>query len=143
MRAHLDTNVILRYLTGAPPEPAARARELFSAAEQGRLTLFVPDVILLETGFVLLRILRLEAPKVSALLGSLVEAPGLEIERRETVRLTLELFQQGQLGLVDAYLAAHALSQEEAGRPAVVASFDRDLSRVPGIQRISGVEELA
>jgi predicted nucleic acid-binding protein len=143
VRLHLDTSVVIRYLTGSPPDAAESARALFAAAADGGLRLFIPDVILIEAGFVLVRVLHLERREVARLLGSLAEAPGVEVERREVVRGALELFQHGRLGLVDAYLTAHALAcQDSSPGTAVVASFDQELDKVQGVRRISSPDEL-
>ena len=47
MRA-VDTNVVVRYLTGDQPEQAARAREVFRAGQ-----VFVSTTVLLESDWVL------------------------------------------------------------------------------------------
>ena len=123
-----------------PPEPAGQAKALFASAGEGRVRLVVPDVIVVECGFVLSRVLGLEAGQVARLLWSLSEAPGVEVERPELIHRALMLFEEG-MGLVDAYLAAHAL-ESAAGREnpekrsALVASFDRDLDGIDGLTRI-------
>ncbi|MEA2025519.1 MAG: PIN domain-containing protein, partial [Chloroflexota bacterium] len=45
----VDTSVVVRYLTGAPPDQARRARVLLEGTDR----LGVPIVVLLETGHVL------------------------------------------------------------------------------------------
>ena len=145
MRACVDTNVVVRFLTGEPAEQAERARGLFGAAAAGAFELFLPTVILVETGFVLHRVLRLERSKVAILLGSLGNAPGLVVEHREVVQRTLELFEGSSIPLTDAYLAAYALVRGESwgdsGLPAVV-SFDRHLDMVTGVRRIVDPSEV-
>lgn len=140
MRAFVDTNVVVRFLTGEPPEQAARARALFEAAAAGAIELFLPTVILIETGFVLRRVLRLERDRVVILLESLGHAPGLVVEQREVVQRALELFEGSAIPLADAYLAAYALVRGaplgDPGLPAV-ASFDRHFDNVDGLRRIT------
>ena len=140
MRLSVDTNVVVRFLTGEPPEQAARARALFDAAAAGAFELFLSTVVLVEAGFVLRRVLRLERSTVATLLGSLGNAPGLVVEQREVVQRTLELFERSSIPLADAYLAAYALVRGEPwGDPALpaVVSFDRHFDTAAGLRRIA------
>ena len=140
MRLSVDTNVVVRFLTGEPPEQAARARALFDAAAAGAFELFLSTVVLVEAGFVLRRVLRLERSTVATLLGSLGNAPGLVVEQREVVQRTLELFERSSIPLADAYLAAHALVRGEPwGDPALPAlvSFDRHFDTIAGLRRVA------
>lgn len=145
MRVSVDTNVVVRFLTGEPPEEAERARALFDAAAAGIFELFLPTVILIEAGFVLRRVLRLERPRVATLLGSLGNTAGLVVEQREVVQRTLELFEGSAIPLADAYLAGYALVRGESfgdpGLPAVV-SFDRHFDTVTGLRRITNSSEI-
>lgn len=146
MRAFVDTNVVVRFLTGEPPEQAARARALFDAAAEGAIELFLPTVILIEAGFVLRRVLRLGRARVATLLESLGNAPGLVVEQREVVQRALELFEGSAIPLADAYLAAYALVRGapwgDADLPAVV-SFDRHFDNLDGLRRIDEPPEVA
>jgi predicted nucleic acid-binding protein len=141
----VDTNVVVRFLTGEPPEQAERARALFDAAAAGAFELFLPPVILVEAGFVLHRVLRLERSKVATLLGSLGNTHGLVMEQPQVVQRMLELFETSAIPLADAYLAAFALVR--GGPPAgdlglpVVVSFDRHFDAVAGLRRIAGPSE--
>lgn len=144
VRALVDTNVVLRFLTGEPPELAERARALFEAAAASAIELFLPAVILVEVGFVLHRVLRLERSRVATLLGSLGNTPGLVVEQREVIQRTLELFEGSAIPLADAYLAAYALIRGEPwGAPELpaVVSFDRHFDTVAGLRRITELPE--
>ncbi len=143
MRAYLDTNVIVRFLTGEPPEAAHSARELFAAAGRGEVELFVPAVIVVETGFVFLRVFGLERRETAALLASLLECPGLAFERHDVLRRMVELLREHRVPLVDAYLAAFAGARGGGGSgdEPVVASFDRHFDGLPGVRRVAAVGE--
>jgi predicted nucleic acid-binding protein len=143
VRVHLDTSVIVRYLTGSPPDAAVHATGLFAKAEAGLIRLFLADVIAIETGFVLLRVLGLERKQAAGLLWSLMEAPGVDVERREVLQQALEIFEEGAIGLTDAYLASHALaSRGQLDQLALVASFDRGLRRLPQLCVVARPEDL-
>jgi predicted nucleic acid-binding protein len=48
MRAYVDASVGPRFLTGDPPDLAARAHGVFNAVERGELTLFVDRIVVAE-----------------------------------------------------------------------------------------------
>ena len=52
-RQLLDTNVLVRFFSGEPPDMAEKARRLIERADAGQLTLVVVPVILAETFFTL------------------------------------------------------------------------------------------
>lgn len=52
-RGYVDANVILRFLTGDPPQMAERAASLFRAVEQGELRLIVEPIVLAEVVWVI------------------------------------------------------------------------------------------
>ena len=49
----IDANVVLRFITGDPPEMAARALELMARAENGEVCLRLPHLVVAETVWVL------------------------------------------------------------------------------------------
>ena len=51
-RAYVHTNVILRFLTGDPPDLAAQARALFDAVERGEVTLVAGEIVIAEVVWV-------------------------------------------------------------------------------------------
>ena len=74
MRA-VDTNVVVRYLTGDQPEQAARAREVFRAGQ-----VFVSTTVLLESDWVLRSVYGFTAPEVAVALRALAGLPGVAVE---------------------------------------------------------------
>jgi predicted nucleic acid-binding protein len=86
----IDTNVIVRYLTGDHPKQSAKARELIRAEE-----VFVGITVLLETEWVLRSVYGFAADKLAKALRAFAGLPHVVIE--------------------DAALAAQALDWMEAG----------------------------
>ena len=74
MRA-VDTNVVVRYLTGDQPEQAARARDVFRAGQ-----VFVSTTVLLESDWVLRSVYGFTAPEVAAALRALAGLRGVAVE---------------------------------------------------------------
>lgn len=146
MRAYLDTNVIVRFLTGEPSELAEAARGLFASAAGGEVEFFVPTVIVMEAGFVLSRVLGVERGDTATLLASLLECPGLMFEQRDVLWRMVELLREHEVPLVDAYLAALAAIRgggPGSGETSLIVSFDRHFDALPGVRRVSAARDVA
>ena len=74
MRA-VDTNIVVRYLTGDQPEQAARARDVFRAGQ-----VFVSTTVLLESDWVLRGVYGFTATDVAAALRALAGLPAVAVE---------------------------------------------------------------
>ena len=126
----VDTNVLLRFLSGQPLKQAEAARRLFETAAAGEAILEVSPVIVAEPLYTLISFYevdrRLAAEKVLALL----RRRGIKVRDADQVFGALRRLQLANVGFADAYLAAGAA---EEGIP--VASFDRDFDKFEGIKR--------
>jgi len=130
-----DTNVLVRLLTGDPPEQAQAAAEALETAAEGRFTLVVTDLVLAELAYVLTSAgmaVRTAAEHVTRIL----DLPGVHVVDEVALRDAVDLWALGRLDFADAYLAALARRVSGGG----VLSFDRDLDRVPGVARVDPAE---
>jgi predicted nucleic acid-binding protein len=130
-RLLLDTNVIVRFLTGDHPAHSPRSRKLFSRAAAGDVTLVVTDLALAETAWVLQSFYSLDRDAITAALKDLIESTGIEVQNKAILLSALRNFAQTDVNFVDAYHAAVAAA-ESVG----VASFDRGFDQFAGIKRI-------
>lgn len=128
MTAFVDTNVLIRHLTGDPPGQAARATRLLS--EAGRLLL--PDLIVAETVDVLASFYEVPRARVAELVRAIVAFPAVGVADEPTLLRALEVYEVHGLDFADAYLVAQA---EASGVNAVV-SFDKRIERVPTVRRV-------
>ncbi len=128
VRALLDTNVLVRHLTGDPPEQARRA----SAFLAGGHELILLDTIVAELVYVLDGYYGLPRREIATAVRSLLALPSVLTPDLGLLLRVVELFETLRLDFADAYLAA-AGELWGIGR---VASFDRRLDRVRGITRI-------
>ena len=114
----IDTNVVVRYLTGDHPEQAEAARALVDGND-----IWVATTVLLETGWVLRSALGFDRSRVSALLRGFCGLPGVSLESPGAAAKALD-WHDGGMDLADAFHLAAG-----SGCDAFV-SFDRDLIRV-------------
>ena len=128
MTAFVDTNVLVRHLTGDPPEQAARATRLLSRAGQ----LLLPDLVLAEVVYVLESVYRVPRPRVAELARAIVAFPAIEVVDEPALLRALEVYELHRLDFADAYLVAEA----EISGVNAVASFDKAIERVPTVRRV-------
>ena len=89
MRA-VDTNVVVRYLTGDDPGQAARARAVIDAGD-----VFVSTAVLLESEWVLRSVYGLARTEVAAALRAFAGLPGLSVESPVVLSEALDHAERG------------------------------------------------
>ena len=89
MRA-IDTNILVRYLTGDEPEQASRAR---SAVEEGDV--FVSTTVLLESERVLRSVYGFAGREVATALRAFSGLPGVSVENPILISEALDLAETG------------------------------------------------
>jgi len=131
--AYVDTNILLRFITGTPKEQALQAKRLFAAAEQGEMRLIIDEIVVAEAVWVLTSFYKFSKERVSEVLIPILAAPGIEMFDKDGVLLALTLYAQQNVDFVDALLSVH---MQRAGVPDLI-SYDRDFDRLPGVRRWS------
>ncbi len=127
MTAFVDTNVLVRHLTGDPPDLAAKAtRYLASAGE-----LLLPDLILAEVAYVLESYCESPREQVATTLRAVLAFPAIRVLDAQLLQRAVEVYDVHRLDFADAYLVASA---ERTGI-GVIASFDRSIDRVGTVRR--------
>lgn len=126
--AFLDTNVLIRHLTGDPPAQGRRATAFLERAEQ----LLLPDLIVAEVVYVLESFYEVERQRVAELVRAVIGFPAMLVVDEPLLLRALEVYEVDRLDFAEAYLVASA----EASGVGRIASFDRDLDRVPTVRRI-------
>ena len=128
LSAFLDTNVLVRYFTGDPPEQARRAAAYLAWADE----LLVPDLVVAELVYVLQSFYEVERARVAELLRAVLAFPAVVVVDAALLLRALEVYEVERLDFADAYLVASA----EASGVGAIASFDRSIDRVGTVRRI-------
>ena len=124
----MDTNVLVRHLTGDPPAMAERATRFLATAND----LLLPDLILAETAYVLESYYEVPRERVATILRSVLAFPAIRVVDADLLLRAIEIYEVDRLDLADAYLVASA---ERTGVRDIV-SFDRSIDRIPTVRRI-------
>lgn len=128
MSAFVDTNVLVRHLTGEPPDMARAATEFLRATD----TLYLTDLIAAELVYVLQSVYDVTRPQIAATLRALLALrPVVTVDAPVLLRAT-EVFENDGLDFAEAYLVATA----ESTGVGAIASFDRSIDPIPSIRRI-------
>jgi predicted nucleic acid-binding protein len=130
---YVDTDVIIRLLTGDDPQKQARAA-LFEQVEARQLVLVAPATAIADAVYALSspRLYGLPREDVAALLLPLVRLQDFRVDNRRTVVSALILYAtQPNLDFGDAMIAA---SMREAGST-VLYSYDAHFDRIAEVAR--------
>ena len=127
MRALLDTNVLVRHLTGDPPAQAQRATALFAGDDE----LILTDLVLAELVYVLESYYERPRHEIADAARALFALPSVASDHEVLLR-AIELYESARLDFADAYVCAVA----EISGIEMVASFDRRLDKVPSVQSL-------
>jgi predicted nucleic acid-binding protein len=130
-RQFVDTNVLVRFFSGDPPEMAERARKLIERADSGEVVLVVGPVIVAEVFFRLVSDYDADRREVAQKLAKFLGCRGIEATESAAMTAALKRCENDGAHFADAFLAAVALAAGEA-----VASFDRDFDKFKGVRRI-------
>lgn len=118
----IDTNIIVRYLTGDDPSQSPRATALFRAAASGQVHLVIPTPILQETVYVLETFYAGTAETIAPKLISLLNLPGIRCPDTSWVLDALHWYRAKNADFGDALLCAYARAEG-----CEVATFDKGL----------------
>ena len=128
MSAFVDTNILVRHLTGDPPEMAEQATR-YLATERG---LLLTDLVVAETVYVLESFYETPRNQVAEAIRSLIAFDSVLCVDPALLLCAVEVYETDRLDFGEAYLVACAESTE-VGR---VASFDRGIDRVDTVERV-------
>jgi predicted nucleic-acid-binding protein len=123
----VDTNVLIRHLTGDPPEQARRATDFLA-----RDGLWLADLIVAEVVCVLESVYSVDREGIAGLVRSIVSSDRMRVSDLPLLLRTIEVYERHRLAFADAYLVASA----ERSGVGVVVSFDKGISKVGTVERV-------
>jgi predicted nucleic-acid-binding protein len=126
--AFVDTNVLIRHLTGDPPSQAARATRFLAEADE----LLLAGLIVAEVVYVLESFYEVGRARVAELVRAIIAFDAVRVVDEQLLLRAVEAYEIERLDFAEAYLVASA---ERSGVDTVV-SFDRSIDRVRTITRI-------
>jgi predicted nucleic acid-binding protein len=128
MSAFVDTNILVRHLTGDPPDMAALATAYLGSASELLLT----DLVVAETIYVLESFYKTPRPQVAEAMRSLIAFGSIITVDPALLLRAVEIYETDRLDFAEAYLVASA----ETSGVNRVASFDISIDRIKTIERV-------
>ncbi len=128
MSAFLDTNILIRHLTGDSPAMAERATRYLA----GERDLLLTDLIVAETVYVLESFYEAPRSQIAEAVRSSIAFDSIVCVDPALLLRAVEVYETDRLDFAEAYLVACAESTQ-VGR---VASFDQAIDRIDTVERV-------
>lgn len=128
----LDTNVLLRYLTGDDPEKAQRALSLLQRVERGEERIETSALVIFETIFTLQHQYSVPRAQIRDSVKDILSLRGVALLGKGNFHRALDLYADSNLSFADAYNVAYM----EQRSLAEIYSWDTDFDRVSRISRV-------
>lgn len=131
--SYIDTDVIIRLLTGDDKRKCEDAAVLFEKVEEGELILSAPDTVIADAVFVLSspNLYNLTTVKIRDLLTALLRYSNFKIENKQVLIKALDLYALKNIDFTDAMLAVLTLESKNK----LIYSYDHDFDKIEGIKR--------
>lgn len=120
----VDANVFVSFLTRRHEKQYEAAVELLQEAEDGNLTVILPQFVVFEVAYVLQSIYDVTGDRLAAMIHDVVNFPGVQTIDDCPWRRLFEIWPNPLAGLADASIVAVA----GTNRYETVATFDRKLA---------------
>ena len=128
MTAFVDTNILVRHLTGDPQAMAKRATAFLATQPE----LYLADLIVAETVYVLESFYKAPRDQVANAMRSLIAMRSITTVDPALLLRAIEVYEVDRLDFAEAYLVACA---ETAGI-GTIASFDKAIDRITTVNRM-------
>jgi predicted nucleic-acid-binding protein len=128
MTAFVDTNILVRHLTGNPPAMAKRATAFLASQPE----LYLADLIVAETVYVLESFYKAPRDQVAEAMRSLIAMRSMITVDPALLLRAIEVYEVDRLDFAEAYLVASA----ESTGIGSIASFDKAIDRVTTVTRL-------
>lgn len=125
----LDTNILIRFFTNDPKEQASFVENLLKTVDDK--SLLIPDVVLVETVYVLLSVYELSKEDVIDTVSSLITYPKFKLHGA-LFQKTLDLYSKYPISFVDAYIGAVS----NANPVRTIYTFDKKMLSIKEIKAV-------
>jgi predicted nucleic acid-binding protein len=130
----VDTDVIIRLITGDDPVKQTAAEALFRQVANGTLMLRAPDTVIADAVYVLAspNLYRRDRSRIRDQLGFLLRLPNFKVHNKRLLLRALDIFAGTSLDFGDAMLVATMRRRGSSD----LYSYDRDFDHVVGVRRL-------
>jgi uncharacterized protein len=131
IESFLDTNILLRYLTGDDEHKAHRALHLLMRVERGEEKLITSPLVIFEVIFTLQSFYKVSRQRIKELVLPIISLRGLHLPGKSVYYQAFDLYVTRNISFADAYNAAYMLSEGVSG----IYSWGKDFDKIEGVVR--------
>ena len=121
----IDTNILIRFLRADHPELSQKAKEIFLKAQKGEIEIYLDEIIIAETIWLLSSFYKLKKELIVSQLQELVSQGWVINPRKKIILDSLSLFSVNNLAYIDCWVACVSKSI-----PAELETFDNKLKKI-------------
>lgn len=107
-KAVIDTNLLVCYLTEDDPQKAKAVDNLLNKAERNEIRIFVPSIVIAELVWVLESFYKMNATKISELIGAVLNTPGVEVTEKSIIASALKQYRTKNRDFIDTWISEFA-----------------------------------
>lgn len=120
----IDTNILIRFLRADDKKLSAKAKEIFSKASEGKIKIYLDEVIVAEIIWLLSSFYKQKRIKIASQLQELISQDWIVNPRKKLILAALSIYSNTNLHYVDSWL--WWVNNSIGGK---LATFDKDLQK--------------
>ena len=133
----IDTNVVLRFLLADHEQHFERAAKLMSDVQAGKRKAYLPECVLAECIFILMKFYKVPKEEAAARLGELLDSKGFTGSHLPILKEALALFAAHKIDFVDATVLA--IARHNGWH---LETFDKALAKLAAASESTGSRSL-
>lgn len=130
----VDTNIFLRFLLADQKKQYRLVKKLFQKAEEGKISLWTTDVVILEIVWTLKSFYKLKPKVIQHQVSSLIALENLKVKNKDLLLQALDYFATKNVDFSDAYNFLLAKNENKK-----ILSFDSDFDKLGKREKIEKV----
>lgn len=123
----IDTNILARFFCADHPDLSPKAKEIFSKAQEGKIKIYLDEIIVAETVWLLSSYYKFKKESIVLQLQELVSQPWIINSRKKLILEVLELYSKLDFHYVDCWI--YCMSKSVSGE---LKTFDKRLEKLAG-----------
>ncbi len=127
----LDTNIFIRYIVEDDLKKTDRCQKLFEDVVSGKIELYVTDIAIAETIWVLESVYEFSHLKIRNLVEAILVTQNLRFQNKEMLEEAIFLYEKYNIDFIDGY---HRAFMRQKGFSSIY-SYDTDFDKIPEIER--------
>jgi predicted nucleic-acid-binding protein len=132
---YADTNMFIRFFTSHPEDQSEKANRFFIKVSLKEAQLFVCDIVISETVYVLEKVYKVNRNEIYEKIHSILNMENIIIENKSIIVNALNYYKDKNINFNDAYLASHAIKNNINK----VFTFDNDFKKIEEIKIVNEV----